>query len=160
MNAPFTSDDLQRFITARRIAATILPMAGHTPTVSDAARELGVTTDCIVKSLVFMGNGEPLLVVANGLARVDRRKLAAVLGIGRKKVKFASAEQALAITGFVVGSMPPFGHRQPLRTLVDPCVTQMETIYGGGGAVDAMLRLTSRELIRVTEPEIQPLSEA
>lgn len=159
MSDPFSSDDLQRFIEANRIEATILPMAGHTPTVSDAARELEVGTDCIVKSLVFLNDDSPLLVVASGLSRVDRRKLAALLGVGRKKVRFATAEQALALTGYVVGSMPPFGHRQRLRTLVDPAVAALETVYGGGGDIDAMMRLTSRELIRAAAAEVHPLSE-
>lgn len=159
MSEPFTSDNLQGFIERNRIEATILPMAAHTPTVSDAARELGVETDRIIKSLVFMNDGSPLLVITNGLARVDRRKLAAYLGVGRKKVKFASAEQALAITGFVVGSMPPFGHRQRLRTVVDPSVTRLDTIYGGGGDINAMMKLKSRELIRVSGAEVQELSE-
>jgi prolyl-tRNA editing enzyme YbaK/EbsC (Cys-tRNA(Pro) deacylase) len=159
MTEPLTSADLQQFIAANQIDATILPMAAHTSTVGDAARELGVETDQIIKSLVFLGDGRPLLVVNNGLARVDRKKLAAILGVGRKKVKFASAEQALTITGFVVGSMPPFGHRQPLRTLVDPAVATWATVYGGGGNVDAMMRLTSRELLRATQAEVQALSE-
>ena len=159
MTAPLTSDDLKRFIAAHHIEATILPMAGHTPTVSDAARELGVATEQIIKSLVFMNDGIPLLVITNGLARVDRRKLATFLEVGRKRVKFATADQALALTGFVVGSMPPFGHRQRLRTLVDPAVTMLETVYGGGGDVDAMMRLDTPELLRVTEAQIQTLSE-
>ena len=107
-----TSADLRKFIAAHHIDATILHLNAHTSTVSDAARELGVDTDQIIKSLVFMIEDRPLLVINNGTARVDRKKLATLLGVGRKRVKFASAEQALAITGFVVGSMPPFGHRQ------------------------------------------------
>lgn len=156
----FSSADLHAFIEANHVQATILPMNGHTPTVSDAARELGVQTDQIIKSLVFLADGDPLLVINNGLARVDRKKLAAVLNLGRKKVKFATADQALAITGFVVGSMPPFGHRQRLRTLVDPAVTALDTLYGGGGNIDAMMRLTSRELIRVTAAEVVALAES
>lgn len=159
MTDTFTREDLEQFIQARHIEATILPMKGHTPTVSDAARELNVSTDQIIKSLVFMNADTPLLVITNGLARIDRRKLADHLGVGRKKVKFASADRALSITGFVVGSMPPFGHREALRTLVDPTVMAMETIYGGGGDIDAMMRLTPGELLRVTGAEVQDLSE-
>jgi len=159
MADPLGSEHLQQFIAAHRITATILPMNGHTPTVDDAARELKVSTEQIIKSLVFMSAETPLLVINNGLSRVDRRKLAAHLGVGRKKVKFASADQAFAITGFVVGSMPPFGHRQTLRTLVDPAVLTMDTIYGGGGAIDAMMRLSPRELLRVTGAETVPISE-
>lgn len=154
-----SSADLQRFIEAQQIEATILPMAEHTPTVPDAARALGVEPEQIIKSLVFWVYEEPLLVINNGLAKVDRRKIADWLGVGKKQVKFASAEQALEITGYIVGSMPPFGHRRKLRTLIDPAVTKVEIIYGGGGDIDAMMRLTSIELLRVTEGELVRVSE-
>jgi Cys-tRNA(Pro) deacylase len=149
-----TSTDLQNFINTHHIQATILPMPQHTPTVPDAARALGVEPEQIIKSLVFVVKGEPLLVINNGLAKVDGRKIATRLGVGKKQVKFARAEQALEITGYVVGSMPPFGHRQKLRTFVDPVITELEVIFGGGGDIDAMLRLSPAELLRVTEAEV------
>jgi len=159
MSISLTSADLQQFLDAHRIDATILPMEGHTPTVIDAARQLGVDSEQIIKSLVFHIEGQPLLVINNGTARVDRRKLAAFLGVGRKRVKFADAEQALNITGYVVGSMPPFGHRRRLRTLVDRAVTGLAQIFGGGGDIDAMMRLTPDELLRVTAGEVVDVSE-
>ena len=151
--------DLQTFIDDQQIQATILPLIEHTLTVGDAARALAVNTDQIIKSLVFHIEGKPLLVINNGLARVDRRKLAAHLGVGRKKVKFASPDTAFTLTGFVVGSMPPFGHKQKLPTLVDTAVTRLDIIYGGGGDIDAMMRLTSKELLRVSQAEVVPFSE-
>ena len=154
-----TSESLQQYIDSGGIDAQIVPLDAHTATVNDAARALGVATEQIIKSLVFMVAGEPLLVISNGTARVDRRKLATHLGIGRGRVKFASADQTVEITGYVVGSMPPFGHRQVLKTLVDPAVTRLETVYGGGGAVDAMLRLTTTELLRVTGAEVVAIAE-
>ncbi|HRV94021.1 MAG TPA: YbaK/EbsC family protein [Anaerolineae bacterium] len=159
MTNHLTSADLQQFIDAHHIEAKILVMAEHTPTVPDAARALQVEPEQIIKSLVFLVNDEPLLVINNGTALIDRRKVAARLDVGRKKVKFAGAEQALAITGYIVGSMPPFGHRQTLRTFIDPAITELEVIYGGGGDIDAMLRLTPAELLRVTEGEVLAVSE-
>jgi prolyl-tRNA editing enzyme YbaK/EbsC (Cys-tRNA(Pro) deacylase) len=154
-----TSRDLQHFITTQQIEAVILPMAEHTPTVPDAARALGVKPEQIIKSLLFLVRGEPLLVINNGLAKVDRRKIAARLEVGRKRVKFAGAGQALEITGYVVGSMPPFGHRRKLTTFIDPAITQFEVIFGGGGDIDAMLRLTPAELVQATAGELLPVSE-
>ena len=153
------STDLQQFIDTRQIKAKILSLDGHTPTVEDAARELGVAPEQIIKSLVFQVRDQPVMVINNGLARVDRRKLAAHLEVGRKWARFASPEQALEVTGFVVGSMPPFGHRVRLRTLVDSAVFDLEVIYGGGGELNAMMRLTPAELVRVTGAEIVSLSE-
>lgn len=159
-DAPRGSADLQQFIDRQGITAEIIPLAEHTATVADAARVLGVDTDQIIKSLVFCYADETLLVITNGLARVDRKKLAGLLRVGKNKVKFASAEKALAITGFVVGSMPPFGHRQRLRTLVDASVMDQAAVFGGGGDINAMMRLSPTELTRVTAAAVTDLSEA
>jgi len=153
------SADLQEFIDKNDIEATILTLDEHTPTVSDAARALEVGTDQIIKSLVFITPDEPILVINNGLSRVDRKKVAIHLGLGRKRVKFAGPEQALAITGYIVGSMPPFGHVQTLRTLVDPTVVEQGVIFGGGGEINAMMRLDATELVRVIGAEVVTLSE-
>jgi Cys-tRNA(Pro) deacylase len=154
-----TPEDLQRFLDSNGIEATILHMAEHTATVIDAARVLGAETDQIIKSLVFMANGSPVLVINNGLARVDRRKLAGYLELNPKKVRFASPEQALAFSGYLVGSMPPFGHKQTMHTLMDTNVSGMDTIFAGGGGIDAMMRLTSKELLRVTRAKVVDISE-
>ena len=126
------SENLQQFLDRHNIVADIIRLNEHTLTVEDAARALEVDTDQIIKSLVFQVQGKPLLVIINGLARVDRKKLAAYIGVGRNKVKFADPDQVLELTGFIVGSMPPFGHKHRLRTLIDPAVTRQETVYGGG----------------------------
>jgi len=159
MTTPMNSKNLQAFIDTHRLAAVILPLEVHTATVDDAARALGVDAHMIIKSLVFMAGEHPILVITTGVARVDRKKLAAYLGMSRKRVKFARAEQALAVTGYVVGSMPPFGHRQELKTLVDLTAAERETVYGGGGSIDAMMRLSSSELLEVTHAEVVDVSE-
>jgi prolyl-tRNA editing enzyme YbaK/EbsC (Cys-tRNA(Pro) deacylase) len=149
-----TSADLQHFIDGHGIEAAILSMSRETPTVSDAASALGVCTDQIIKSLVFLNKDDPFLVITNGLAHVDRRKLATYLDVGRNRIKLSSPETALAISGFRVGSMPPFGHRRKLRTLVDAAVTALDELFGGGGDIDALVRLTPGELLRVTNAEV------
>lgn len=153
-----TSNDLQRFIDQNQIAAEILPMEEDTPTVPDAAQALGVEENQIIKSLVFLVDGQPTLIIANGTRKVDDRLVARHFGVGRKRAKMARAEQALEITGYVVGAMPPFGHRTRLRTIVDPGVVSHQEIFGGGGEIDAMLRLTPEELLRVTRAEIVRVS--
>jgi Cys-tRNA(Pro) deacylase len=152
------SDDLQKFIDRHSIQATILTLDEHTPTVSDAARALEVENEQIIKSLVFHIDGEPLLVINNGLARVDRKKLADYLQVGRKRVKFAAPDHAFEITGYAVGSMPPFGHKETLRTIVDAAVARMDVIYGGGGDINAMMRLTSNELVKASRAELAAVS--
>ncbi len=149
-----TSQDLQQFIDENQITAEILPMEEDTPTVPDAARALGVGEDQIIKSLVFLVDGQPALVIANGTHKVENRLVARHYGVGRKRAKMARPEQALEITGYIVGAMPPFGHRTRLRTIVDPDVVTQQVIFGGGGEINAMLRMMAEELVHATGAEI------
>ena len=87
-----------------------------TPTVQTAAEAVGVTPDQIIKSLLFLAKEDPVLVIANGTARVEWKQLAVYLGIARRKVNMADPETVLALTGYPVGGVPPLGHRQPIRT--------------------------------------------
>jgi len=147
------------------VVAELVRPGAPTPTVPAAARALGVAPDAIVKSLVFEADlpaagRQPVLVIAAGEARVRMRALARALGIGRRKVRLASPEQTLSLTGFAVGSMPPFGHRTPLATLVDSVsVPEGGMVYGGGGAHDVLLRVPVDALLSVTQARRLPLTD-
>jgi hypothetical protein len=62
-NNSMTPENLQHFIDTNGIEATILPMNESTPTVMDAARVLDVRADQVIKSLIFIANGNPILVI-------------------------------------------------------------------------------------------------
>jgi prolyl-tRNA editing enzyme YbaK/EbsC (Cys-tRNA(Pro) deacylase) len=147
---------LADYLREHNIAAELLRLSEHTPTVEDAARVMGTSVDGIVKSVLFIQDvpGEPaeraVLVIANGLHRVDYRRVADCLGVSRRRLKLADAELVLAVTGQPVGGVAPFGHPRPLRTFIDRRVLDQPEVYAGGGALDALLRLTPAEIVRVT----------
>lgn len=150
---------LQSFIDRHGLRATILKMTEPTPTVAEAARVLEIEEQQVIKSLVFQTPEGPILAVSAGGERLDRKKIATQLGCSGRKVKFVSADEAFAITGFVVGSMPPFGHRHTLPTLLDPSVLNYPELFGGGGETDAMLRVDLEELRRVTAASVVDIRE-
>ncbi|MBK8905867.1 MAG: YbaK/EbsC family protein [Anaerolineaceae bacterium] len=151
---------LQKFIDEQGIAARILHLDVDTPTVADAAVSLNVAPKQIIKSVLFVADGQPVMVIASGLARLDRKALADFLGVSRRRVKIASAEQVLAHTGYVAGSVPPFGYKQPIETVVETAVTQLTNpIFGGGGEVHALMQLTVAELRRVVGARVAALAE-
>lgn len=154
-----SSKHLQQFIDREDIEAEILSMNQHTPSVPEAAAALEVEASQVIKSLLFMVKEEPMLVISSGLARIDRRKIAEYLQVGKSRVRFASPDKALLTSGYVVGSMPPFGHLLKFRTLMDPVVRHYEVVYGGGGDLNAMMRISSVELERVTTAEVLDVSE-
>src|SRR2546421_2644372 len=79
-----------------------------TRTAVDAARAVGCELGQIVKSLVFVADGEPFLALTSGSNRADLERLAATLGA--RDVRPASADEARAATGYAIGGTPPFGH--------------------------------------------------
>lgn len=154
-----TAADLADFITRHSIQAELVPMPVDTPTVADAARALGVQPEQIIKSVVFLIDGKPYLVIARGLGKVSQGMLATLFGVGKKRVRLAPPDLALAATGYPVGAMPPFGHAQPVPTLLDRHVLDQEVIFGGGGAVDYLLRIRPAELLRVTQAQVVTVTE-
>lgn len=153
MTEPLTPADLGRFIAAEGIAATIVPMEMETPTVPAAAEALGVDAAQIIKTLVFLVRETPLVVIASGDTIVDRRPIADRYGIGKKQVRLADRETALAVTGYEVGGVPPFGHVTPSAVLLDERIGAWDVVYGGGGDDRTLLRVTPAELARVTRGE-------
>ncbi len=145
-----TTSDLARWMGDRGIEAELIPLPVKTLTVDDAAKALEISPDQIVKSLLFLIDGKPVVAIACGTSHVDRRTIAAHFGVGRKRVKLADAETVLKITGYLVGAVPPFGQRQRLDTLIDHRVLNHPVVYAGGGAIDTLLKVLPSEIVRVT----------
>ena len=131
--------------------------SGKVAVVTGGAGDIG---KAIVKSLLFLADGRPTLVVAAGEGRISQASLAAELGVSRRRVRFASADRALEIAGYPVGGMPPFGHLEPLPTLIDSdSVPSAGTLYAGGGSRRSLLRLDAAELIDRLGGRLVALSE-
>lgn len=128
-----------------------------TRTAEDAARAIGCAVGQIVKSLVFMADDQPVLALTSGANRVDTGRLAAVLGA--KQVRRADADEARAASGYAVGGTPPFGHPQPLRTLIDPDLLGYEEIWAAAGTPDSVFRTTPEELQRITGATVEAFRE-
>jgi len=147
-------ETVKAWVAARGGVVSFHQLSEETPTVAETARVLGVPTDAVMKSLLFHVAGAFHLIIANGERRVSERRLAEAFGVGRKKVRMASADEALGLTGFRVGAMPPFGHPRPLPTVVDRAALLQGRLWGGTGDPLALCSLTPQELVRLTEARI------
>jgi len=150
--------DLEAYMQQHGIPGEILHLDAPTPTVQTAADAIGAQPDQIVKSILFIVNDAPVLAVSCGLEIIDRRAIGVHLGVGRKRVKLAGAETVVELAGYPVGTMPPFGHRQPIPTLLEEKVLANEVVYAGGGAHNALVRLGSADILKHTQAEVLDLS--
>lgn len=154
---PRTSADLQKFMTKHGISGEIITLSDPTPTVDAAARALGVNSQQIVKSVLFSVKDDGILTISCGEQFVEQRVIARIYGVGRKRVKLASPELVLSLTGYAVGTVPPFGHPQPLNTLLDPNVLTFHEVFAGGGSLNAMVRLNPQDIAAVTQAKVVDL---
>lgn len=151
---PLSPENLQAYLDSHQIPAEIVHPGAPTPSVPAAAKALGVETSQIVKSVVFLVNDKPFLIYGSGTKRIDYHKLAARLNVNRKDVRLANADQVLALTGYAVGTVPPLGLKTPMPVFMDPAVQQHETVYAGGGGIDALLKISSADLLRLSNAEV------
>jgi prolyl-tRNA editing enzyme YbaK/EbsC (Cys-tRNA(Pro) deacylase) len=152
-------NELVGFMQENGIQGEILHLSVPTPTVDAAAQAVNASPEQIIKSILFMVDGQAVLAVACGKSSIERRAIAQRFAVGKKRVKLASPEMVLEISGYEVGAMPPFGHRQPLITLIDTRVLESSDSYAGGGAENALVRLDPQEILRVTDAWVLDMLE-
>lgn len=122
-----------------------------TATSQQAADNIGCALGQIVKSIAFLVGDKPIVVLTSGDQLVDDRKLAAIHGVGRKKVKIASADQMVEIYGYPPGSMPPLAYRTTgITVYLDESLKRFEQVYAAGGAHNAIFPIPLTTLEQIT----------
>ena len=118
------------------VEVQVLP--DSTRTAGEAAAAVGCEVGQIVKSLVFMRDGRPVIVLCAG----DRRVAAERLGL-----RAARADEARAATGFSIGGIPPLAHDEPLETLIDESLRRFATVWCAAGTPHALFEADTESLI-------------
>jgi prolyl-tRNA editing enzyme YbaK/EbsC (Cys-tRNA(Pro) deacylase) len=114
-------------------------------TVELAAEALGCAGCRIAKSLSFAVNGEPILVVAAGDAKVDNAKFKAQFAV---KAKMLSPEDTLALIGHAVGGVCPFAVKEGVKVYLDASLKRFDTVFPACGSSNSAIELTIPELER------------
>lgn len=102
-----------------------------TKTAPDAAAAIGCDVAAIVKSLLFIVDDEPVLVLMAGDRRVDAHKLGELRNA--TTTRRATLDEVRAHTGFVAGGTPPFGHPAPLPVYADDSLRRHDSVWAAGG---------------------------
>lgn len=128
-----------------------------TRTAVDAATAVGCEVADIVKSLVFIADGRPLLALVSGADRVDLAALGGILGAS--EVQRATGDEARDATGVAIGGIPPFGHVADLPVLMDEHLLQRSTVWAAAGLPDTVFSIGPHELARLAGATIAAITE-
>jgi Cys-tRNA(Pro) deacylase len=114
-------------------------------TAEDAAAAIGVDVGQIVKSMVFLVDGQPVVALVSGSNRVDEKKLAGVAG-GTSSTR-PDANAVRAATGFPIGGIPPFGYPAPLPTFLDEDLLAHDVVWAACGMPHVNFAINPRDLV-------------
>jgi prolyl-tRNA editing enzyme YbaK/EbsC (Cys-tRNA(Pro) deacylase) len=134
-------------------------LPADTSTAEAAARAVGAPRGSIVKSLIFLADGAPLLVLVAGDQRADVKRLRAALGLSKRRLRIAQASEVVEQTGFEVGGVPPVGHARPLRTLIDRTLARFEVVWAAAGSGHAVFPIAYERLVTITSGEVMDFGE-
>ena len=153
-----STKELQDYLRSEDVKGKFHVFTEHTMTVNAAVKQLGVSPDKIIKSMLFIdNNGHPLLAIVPGSRRVSKKKLARICQV--PFVRRATPFEVKNYTGFDVGAVPPVGHKQPLPTYIDKQSTEFTTVIGGGGSTNTLLEISPTDVQRLTKATIHDISK-
>ena len=127
----------------------VTELAATARTAQDAAAALGCPVGAIVKSLVFVTQGRPVMALVAGDRQCAVAALPAALGF-EGEAKRADAAQVRAATGFAIGGVAPLAHPAPLPTVIDASLGRFATIWAAAGHPHCVFATTLDELVRLS----------
>lgn len=149
---------VKRYLDGHGVNYRLHVVNGPTMTAQDAATQLHVPLETIIKSILFTDEKQtPILAILTGDKRADRKKLASV--VGASKVRIGTPEATKEFAGFEVGVMPPVAHKNRIMTVIDQKVMSFNRVYGGSGTTEALMEIDPRDIARLTDAKIADICE-
>ncbi|MFP3854936.1 MAG: YbaK/EbsC family protein [Anaerolineales bacterium] len=155
-----TKEDLRQYMNSHGMETELIDLPSEVKTVLQAAEAVGADEGQIAKSLLFLAEDRPVLVIALGSGRVDTALIASYFGIKPGGLKLASPDKALEVTGYTVGAVPPFGHRHDIETLIDQRMKEITVVYAGGGSRSTLIRMDPEVLIEHSQGRLVDLESS
>ena len=112
-------------------------------TVELAAQALGCEPCRIAKTLSFMVDGQPILIVTAGDAKIDNAKYKATFGA---KAKMLTPDEVVALVGHAVGGVCPFAIKDGVAVYLDVSLKRFTTVFPACGSGNSAIELTIPEL--------------
>ena len=147
------SDTLRTFLVSKGISHRFIEFEDPVRTVAEAAKK--VSADAIIKSIVLIGSDEkPVLAILPARNKISYKKIKILLNL--KDVRLAQPNEVLEHSGYPIGGVPPFNNIG--RVLLDQGVQRNKTSIAGGGDLNKLVELETRQLLEVLDPVVADFS--
>ena len=136
-------EQAKSYLEAKGFGDRILIFDVSSATVELAALAVGTEPARIAKSLTFMVEEKPVMVICAGDAKVDNGKYKAFF---HKKAKMLSREEVSELIGHDVGGVCPFGIKEDVSVYLDVSLQRFDKVYPACGSSNSAVELTTQEL--------------
>lgn len=136
----------EKYLESKGFLDHVIRLEASTATVTEAADALGVEPGMIAKTMSFLQEEQPILILTEGTARVDNRKYKDTFHSKAKMIPFEEVEQWI---GHVPGGVCPFGINDGVKVYLDESLRRFETVYPAAGDAHSAVKLTIPELEEV-----------
>ena len=133
----------KNYLRERGLEDRIIIPEHSSATVAEAAEALGCEPGMIAKTLSFLQGGAPVLILAEGMARIDNAKYRARFSC---KAKMIPTEDVEPLIGHSVGGVCPFGVNENVRVYLDESLKRHGTVYPAAGTDHSAVRLSIADL--------------
>ena len=133
----------KEYLESKGFADRIIVPEHSSATVAEAAEPLGCQPGMIAKTLSFLQNEQPVLILVEGLSRIDNQKYRARFDC---KAKMIPADMVGPMIGHDVGGVCPFGVNSGVAVYLDESLKKHPVVYPAAGSDHSAVRLTSGEL--------------
>lgn len=138
-------DRVKAYFRELGIEDKVQELTESSATVELAAQALGVEPGRIAKTLSFMVDGSPILIVAAGDVKIDNAKYKKFFGA---KAKMLTPDEAVTLIGHAVGGVCPFAVNDGVTVYLDESLKKFVTVFPACGSSNSAIELTMEELER------------
>lgn len=124
----------------------VIRLEDSTATVTQAAEALGVEPGMIAKTMSFLQNDQPILILTEGTAKIDNCKYKDTFHVKAKMIPFEEVEHWI---GHAPGGVCPFGINEGVIVYLDESLRQFETVYPAAGDDHSAVKLSVDELEQI-----------
>lgn len=136
-------ENVKNYFSKVGLADRLSVLEQSSATVEEAAQAIGCEPHQIAKTLSFLVDDQPVLIVAAGHARIDNRKYKTVFG---QKARMIPPERLEELTGHSMGGVCPFATKPGVRVHLDVSLQVNQIVYPAAGANQCVVRLDLAEL--------------
>ncbi|MBQ8425338.1 MAG: YbaK/EbsC family protein [Clostridia bacterium] len=140
-------EKVKEYLKQYNMENQILEFNISSATVKEAAIAVGCSENEIAKTLSFLLNDKPILIVVAGDCKIDNTKFKQEFNTKAKMIPF---EQVEKLIGHAVGGVCPFGVNPDVTTYLDESLKRFEHIYPACGSSNSAIKLTILELEKIS----------